>query len=297
MANFCSKCGNPLEQCTCSTGTIGTPKQFNNRVGITDFFGVGDSNMNNNEDPFERGKHIVPDLADPCEGEIPIRQYEIVRARSRLQGAWAEGRLQVTNKRVLMRTSGRSIIGKTLYQQEYWIDEIVGITTSKGIRFAVVDFLVALLVGVSLVGGLFTLLGSVSWFFGVLLTIIAGAFFVLVKKNFFFKFLANTAALGTCVGTIMEYNEWVSAFAFVAFIFTMASLILFSLKPSVSMMVNSRSGGREAMSFRSTQTLKANRFREILPAKDTDKVIKEIGAIVNDVQKLGDFGIEKWKID
>ena len=38
-------------------------------------------------------------------------------------------------------------------------------------------------------------------------------------------------------------------------------------------------------------------YNEVLPAKDTDRAITEIGAILSDVQKLGDFAIEKWKED
>ena len=36
-------------------------------------------------------------------------------------------------------------------------------------------------------------------------------------------------------------------------------------------------------------------FAEILPGKDADLAIKEIGAIINDIKTLGDFGVDKWK--
>lgn len=38
-------------------------------------------------------------------------------------------------------------------------------------------------------------------------------------------------------------------------------------------------------------------YNEVLPARDTDRAIEEIGAIVSDIQKLGDYAIEKWKRD
>jgi hypothetical protein len=36
-------------------------------------------------------------------------------------------------------------------------------------------------------------------------------------------------------------------------------------------------------------------FSEVFPTAESESAIREIGAIVNDIQKLGDFGIEKWK--
>jgi hypothetical protein len=35
-------------------------------------------------------------------------------------------------------------------------------------------------------------------------------------------------------------------------------------------------------------------FAEVIPTDETDNAIREIGAIINDVQKLGDMGVEKW---
>ena len=40
MANFCTKCGNPINECTC-TGTAVPKKQ--NFMTIRDFFGVRES--------------------------------------------------------------------------------------------------------------------------------------------------------------------------------------------------------------------------------------------------------------
>ena len=36
-------------------------------------------------------------------------------------------------------------------------------------------------------------------------------------------------------------------------------------------------------------------FSEVLPGKDADLAIKEIGAIINDIKTLGDFAVEKWQ--
>ena len=36
-------------------------------------------------------------------------------------------------------------------------------------------------------------------------------------------------------------------------------------------------------------------YTEIWPEPDAEPSIREIGAMINDIQKLGDFGVEKWK--
>ena len=36
-------------------------------------------------------------------------------------------------------------------------------------------------------------------------------------------------------------------------------------------------------------------FDEVIPTEQTESAIREISAIIGDIQKLGDFGIEKWK--
>jgi len=36
-------------------------------------------------------------------------------------------------------------------------------------------------------------------------------------------------------------------------------------------------------------------FAEVMPTPETEGAIREINAMINDIQKLGDFGLEKWK--
>jgi large-conductance mechanosensitive channel len=35
-------------------------------------------------------------------------------------------------------------------------------------------------------------------------------------------------------------------------------------------------------------------FAEVIPTKETELAIREIGAIIGDIQKLGDLALEKW---
>ena len=36
-------------------------------------------------------------------------------------------------------------------------------------------------------------------------------------------------------------------------------------------------------------------FSEVIPTDESETVIRELSALINDIQKLGDFGIDKWK--
>ena len=33
----------------------------------------------------------------------------------------------------------------------------------------------------------------------------------------------------------------------------------------------------------------------MLPTAETEAAIQEVGAIINDIQRMGDYGIEKWR--
>lgn len=36
-------------------------------------------------------------------------------------------------------------------------------------------------------------------------------------------------------------------------------------------------------------------YSYVLPARDTEIALREVGAIIDDIQVLGDYGVEKWK--
>lgn len=38
-------------------------------------------------------------------------------------------------------------------------------------------------------------------------------------------------------------------------------------------------------------------YQEILPWKDTDIAIRELGTMIDDIKTMGDAAIEKWKVD
>ena len=155
---ICTRCGKQIEDgniCECSTETTSATsgdtlkfyrseirsfwESMKNRMGL-------DDPQRNASDRYERGQQIVPDSINPNEGEVPVRQYNIAVLRNLLRLERAEGRLQVTNKRVVFRAAGISFRGRTTLHQEYAIDEIAGIEARNNYKFNFLYFIFSLLI-------------------------------------------------------------------------------------------------------------------------------------------------------
>ena len=92
--------------------------------------------------------------------------------RSRIKGARAEGRLQLTNKRILFRAKGTAPVGETTIQHEFSIDEVAGFQIVRNFRFSILDLLLifALSVAIGYIGvGFGGFLGRTLKAFGQLL--------------------------------------------------------------------------------------------------------------------------------
>ena len=87
-------------------------------------------------DPFEYNVPIVPDCVKPEENEVVVKQYNIARLRTRLKFMKAEGRLMVTNRRILFRAAGTSLTGNLLQEHEFDLDELAGIEMHKDYKFS-----------------------------------------------------------------------------------------------------------------------------------------------------------------
>lgn len=263
--------------------------------------GIGESDNNDVTGCFERGKKVVPDLVAPCEQEIPVKQYHICNARSRLRGLWQEGKIQVTNKRVLFRLSGRSWIGKAMSHIEFTIDEVAGISISNGVRFGLWDFIIGMLLS-GIVMGIGCGIGNIPALLAYILGIALAVPFFMFKKKYFIKSLCLAAGVGM-LSTSSVRLAWEHAFLsklgiffmLILFILFVVALFLFALKPSLSISVMTKCASDEPIHIWSQQTMVS--IMEILPGEDADVAIEELGSMITDIQKLGDFGIKKWKED
>ncbi|MCL2879933.1 MAG: hypothetical protein FWF29_06800 [Treponema sp.] len=120
-----------------------TPGNF--FASLKNRMGVG-SPERNATDTYERGMQIVPGCISANDNEIPVRQYNIAVLRNLLKFERAEGRMQVTNKRVIFRAAGRSVGGRTTLQHEFAIDEIAGIEARKNFKFSFLHLIFALII-------------------------------------------------------------------------------------------------------------------------------------------------------
>lgn len=335
MAKFCNQCGRPLEEgevCNCTgqatkqdtvkpekeqtaeqqsdnqkkveyngkeikinLGDMGIQlNQSEDGIPFKKLIGFGESDQTSVDGCFERGLKITPELVAPCEDEQHVKQYELCNARSRLRGLWQEGRLQVTNKRVLFRLSGRSWIGKTMDHTEFNIDEIAGIQISDGVRFGFWDFLFCAVIPFPIAFVLFMRMGMGLGIFGLAAGIASWVPVFMFRKKYFIKFLALAAGTGGFFGAAMYwFTGWPMFFGAITLIATIIALFLFALKPSLSIRVMTKCASESPIYIWSRQNMVS--VMEILPGKDAQAAIQELGAMINDIQKFGDLGLRKWQ--
>lgn len=257
------------------------------------------------EESFERGKQIVPDTVVPDEGEIVVKQYDIAVLRSRFKRNFAEGRMQITNKRLLFRAAGHSLTGKTTYQCEFAMDKIDGVDICKDNRFLLFDLIKNLLItwtttsfGV-LFGGL---IGEANSSFLVLLSLLVGISlcipFFMVSKKFLMKAILLSISSGVTMAAIgfaeVHQTTFLLIIASIVCIFSIVlywiSMFLSFFQPNLYIGIQTSSG---------TAAIQVGEewcgFGEVLPGKDADLAIQELGALINDIKTLGDLGIEKWQ--
>ena len=313
MAYYCVKCGRKLPDgaiCPCRIRRRSRETEApsaESGVSFRNILRINEPDYDRNVDYYERGKQIVPDLVAPCEGEVPIKQYHLVNIRSRFQGLWAEGRIMVTNKRILFRASGRSLIGRTMAEQEYVLDEISGLEISRGVRFSPFDLisnLVLMMLCIALARPMGLLSGIAGWIFPLLLTVggIAGLYF-LGHRRYRWKLAASGVSAAGAITLLLRSQ--LGGHGVLTALFTVAVvglaiaclmyLVLSSMKSVVSLSVMCKAGTSPAIWMISPQHFRLQTASELLPTEETDAAIREVGAIINDIQRMGDYGIEKWR--
>ncbi len=257
------------------------------------------------EESFERGKQIVPDNVVPDEGEIVVKQYDVAVLRSRFRRNFAEGRMQVTNKRLIFRSAGHSLTGKTTYQCEFAMDKIDGVDICKDNRFLLFDLIKNLLITLytSSLGVLFGyLIGESNSGFLVFLSLLVGASlcipFFMVSKKFLMKAILLSISSGLTVAAVgfAEMHQ-TTLLLILAVIVYLLSFVLFWISMFLSFFQPNLYIGIQTSSGATSIQVGAEwcGFGEVLPGKDADLAIQELGALINDIKSLGDLGIEKWQ--
>lgn len=265
---------------------------------------------------YEDGKNIVPDCVDAVDGETAVKQYDVATLKDRvlcIPYAKAKGRVQVTNKRVIFRAPGRSVAGRTTVQHEFAVNELSGIEARKNYIFRTLDFIIGILV--VLAGG-FVMTGLIGAMCGIangialpiILTLMFGSAgcvpFFLLKKKWWLKLLCLGASLvpfytyGSmlyALGSGYYYSNGVAVFfgafflflAFIVFVLTVGSLFLNAIKPNLVLVFKTKEAGDAVTVRRKKFSLGGERFGYdlVIPAKDIDSCIKEINAVISDLNK------------
>ena len=140
MTNYCKRCGAKLdlEQKHVCPKLGWWRKVKNFLLGLVNY----DDSDENGIDYYERGQEIIPDAVVANDGEVTVKQYDLAILRTRHKFTRAEGRMQITNKRLLFRATGRSPAGKTSFQSEFSMDKIDGVEIRRDYRFLFWDFFV-----------------------------------------------------------------------------------------------------------------------------------------------------------
>ena len=142
-------------------------------------------------------------------------------------------------------------------------------------------------------------------FFGLVAGIGLLAPFFLVNKKWLLKLFTNGLALGALLLPLSmgEENFLALIFAIIAVIIFLANLVIYSIRPNLVLMIKTNAATDAAIDiqrkkfslFGKGTNEEHTGYTEVLPEADAEKSIREIGAVINDIKTLGDFGIEKWR--
>lgn len=256
-------------------------------------------------DPYERDVPIVPDCIAPEENEIVVRQYNIAKLRTRLKFMKAEGRLMVTNKRVLFRAAGTSLTGNTLQEHQFNLDEIGGIEIHKDYKFSLLNLVgTFLLAGISIaaVAAILSVFGyKAIKAVGFLLGLAGMVPTFLLYRRFWLKLFCADISLGA-LAVAASVSRGGRLLILISALIALINMIVVCFVPNLVLKIKTK-GAEGAVAIGSQKSLyqrnvsaEYSGFVEVMPWEDTVLAINELGTLIDDLQKQGDYAIEKWSV-
>lgn len=263
----------------------------------------------------------------PAEHEETVRTYHCTTLTSGLLRLRAEGYLTITNKRAVFYAFGNSFSGKSILQSEVPIADISGINCYKGTYFSLKRLFVVLALSFIIVNIVITISGltvftsfisllsrnpsvmsresNLPSFFWILVFLtlftLVGSFFISSKKIWrsVLAFVGTTFLLGLAI--FGGNNGLVYILVFIAAIYSFICSFWYAQRETLSLAIGSKGGlytpiaisGISSFGIYNTAALRALSAE---PALDAETMIKELGAMIHDIQTLGDFGIRKWQV-
>jgi len=270
-------------------------------------------------------------FADLSENERVIRTYQCTKIR-RLFSKPSIGYLSVTNKRVVYHSQAKSGVNDSAVISEIPLQDVGGIASTIGNSFNMIYFLLAsaglFLFTTILTGLLPTFL--TGWAVSIILTLpyLIGLLFEknIISPEIGEKIIRNME--GTSVESIIKKSNaeivmkilrimflvgmplfaWnisqeIPVFGFIILIaaYFLVYMFVFGRMRSFDLSVNSKSAGHAGIMihgnaflalFNPTNT--AAKTMSAAPTQEAETVVRELGAMVLDIQQMGDLGIEKW---
>jgi hypothetical protein len=271
----------------------------------------------------------------PAESEKTVRTYHCTRLSSRLLSLKAAGYLTVSNKRVVFYAEGSSYGGTSILQSEVPISDVSGISCYKGTYFSLIRLLTALVVsfvvGSILASLVASIIGGILWSAlsrgslstaapEILLWLLALATIVpsfsIPRDRLWRPVLASCGALMLLgAGSLRVASVMVDHLlggrgglgnvglflGLLAGIYALVCCFWYARSETMSLSIGSKGGsstpiaiaGISGFGLYNSAALKALTAE---PAPDAESMIRELGAMINDIQSLGDFGIQKWTL-
>jgi hypothetical protein len=273
---------------------------------------------------------LLEDHLTPAEDEQVVKTYHCTTLDPMLFqiGSKINGYITVTNKRLVYFATGYSGFGakgNSKKSIELPIADISNMAQGVGTRFDIIRLIVGLITGfvfaamAAIVVNFLMLMfiahispGSVQSRLVVFIDIAIAT--LLVARSFLTPFDCLTRTMFAAAGFGIIYNFRLSMFflgvpslyiwagqalgALVA-LYLLWCLYWFIRRNYLTINVSSKSGYSVPIQIRgfslwSNKNIVAWDTAHMMPANDADKMFRELGALVTDIQTLGDHGIKKW---
>jgi hypothetical protein len=274
-------------------------------TSIRDQSGMSEPNSTHN-DPFEHNIPIVPDCIEPEENEIIVKQYNIAKLRTRLKFMKAEGRLMVTNRRVLFRAAGTSLTGNILQEHQFDLNEIGGIEMHKDYKFSFLSFFGCILLETLAmylsIAVLSTTGNAGTTAIGLIMGLLCLLPTFIVYKRFWLKYFSAmlASAFFALAYFAADGNGFMLFLLVISSLIVLMDMIIVCFVPNLVIKIKTNGargavviGCQKAMFLRKTGDDYSG-FAEVMPWEDTIMAINELGTMIDDLQKQGDNAIDKW---
>ena len=276
---------------------------------VRDMIGLGDrAKISGN--PYERDVPIIPDCVEAEENELVVKQYNISKMRNRMRFLKAEGRLMITNKRLILRAAGTSFAGHTTMMQQFNLDELAGVNFDINYKFSIINLIECILLQLIMYAiCTFTLFSfnnkAAVITTGIIITLVGLIPSFVVYKRFWLKVACSTLSLANCIVCIFTTHTAVILFiilGIITLIITIINLLAVCYLGNLMILVITKgghgvlgfSGGLRRASLRAE--VSSLGYTDVMPWEDTQLAMNELGTILEDLQRNGDYAIQKWTV-